>query len=68
MVVLFLMDSNITRPVNRLARATKKIQEGKFDSIVAHNTRDEVGQLTDAFNEMLCSLEVTQKNFYNPKS
>lgn len=60
-VVLFLMASNITRPVNRLARATKKIKEGHFDLIVTHNTHDEVGQLTDAFNEMVRSLDVTHK-------
>lgn len=59
--VLFLMASRITGPVNRLARATREIKAGRFELIVARDTNDEVGQLTDAFNEMVRSLDETQK-------
>lgn len=59
--VLFILASTITRPINQLVRATKKIKAGDYEPIVTKYGYDEVGQLTNAFNEMVRSLDVTQK-------
>lgn len=59
---LFVIASTITRPIGRLVRATRKIQAGNFNlSVRQSRTRDEVGLLTSAFNEMVISLNDTHK-------
>jgi len=43
---------SITKPIERLARATKVIADGNFEGNVDITTRDEIGQLGVAFNDM----------------
>ncbi len=46
----------ITRPVNKLVGAAKKIAAGDTDIDLKINTRDEVGMLAGAFDEMVASI------------
>ena len=52
-----LLIRSITRPINQLQKGTKEIAEGRFSYRVDLNTRDELGDLAEAFNEMSSQLE-----------
>ncbi len=47
----------IVNPVNHLAYAAKQIGEGKLDQEVKIRSRDEIGELAHAFNEMIKGLK-----------
>lgn len=46
----------ILRPINRLIRSTDEIRRGNLDLVVQSDSRDEIGRLSEAFNEMASSL------------
>jgi class 3 adenylate cyclase len=46
----------ITRPVRRLLDGTRAVEAGKLDGSIDVTTRDEIGQLTAAFNKMVEQL------------
>jgi len=45
------------RPIRQLAEGTKKIAAGDLSQRVAATTRDEIGELTESFNQMAVDLE-----------
>jgi adenylate cyclase len=47
----------ISRPVQELSLGVKRIAEGRYDEPVAVGSRDELGQLSSAFNAMARGLE-----------
>ena len=47
----------ITRPVHRLVEATRLVSAGDLDHQAPVTTRDEIGELTDSFNQMTRSLK-----------
>jgi putative nucleotidyltransferase with HDIG domain len=47
----------ITRPVHRLVEATRLVSAGDLDHQAQLTTGDEIGELTDAFNQMTRSLK-----------
>ena len=49
--------SSITRSLGQLTSATEKIAEGHFDTRVAGQRRDELGQLGDSVNRMAARLD-----------
>ncbi len=53
---LFLTGKWILQPITRLTHSAKEIQKGNLDLVVQSTSRDEIGQLSDAFNEMAASL------------
>ena len=46
----------LSRPIRRLMEGTRRIAEGDFAVSLAIPSRDEIGALTDAFNQMARSL------------
>jgi adenylate cyclase len=46
----------ITRPVRRLLEGTRAVEAGRLDGSIDVTTRDEIGQLTAAFNNMVEQL------------
>ncbi|MGH2459031.1 MAG: histidine kinase dimerization/phospho-acceptor domain-containing protein, partial [Chloroflexota bacterium] len=48
-----------TNPLGRLTVMARRMAEGKLDQRVAVDTRDEVGELAEAFNEMAADLRRT---------
>lgn len=56
--VLFVLFTGrwILRPINRLIRSTDDIRRGNLDLVVRSDSRDEIGRLSEAFNEMASSL------------
>jgi signal transduction histidine kinase len=53
------MGASVARPVLELARTVARLGAGQRGATVAVRSRDEVGQLADAFNRMSADLERT---------
>jgi signal transduction histidine kinase len=53
---LFFTGKWILHPITRLINSAKEIQKGNLDLVIPGGSRDEIGQLSEAFNEMAASL------------
>ncbi|MGE5217382.1 MAG: adenylate/guanylate cyclase domain-containing protein [Chloroflexota bacterium] len=51
----------LTKPIHKLAQGTKAIAAGSFDIVLPIAARDEIGDLTESFNEMAKSLREKEK-------
>jgi signal transduction histidine kinase/DNA-binding response OmpR family regulator len=51
----------LSRPVLRLADATRAIAAGDFDVVLQIRSRDEIGALTESFNQMAKSLRTSEE-------
>lgn len=51
---------SITKPIKNLYRATEKIQQGDFTIQLPVHSHDEIGKLTDGFNQMVSALKESQ--------
>lgn len=56
-VTLFIITSWLTKPIRYLTKATKKMASGEYDYRAKVISDDEMGQLTEDFNNMAQSLE-----------
>lgn len=61
----FFFARAITRPILALRDAVAKIGEGKLDTQINVETRDEVGQLADSFRKMATDLKETTTSISN---
>ena len=63
MAILFsyLAHRWILHPINRLIESTNEIRRGNLDLVVKAGRRDEIGRLSDAFNEMTAALRLARK-------
>jgi nitrate/nitrite-specific signal transduction histidine kinase len=50
--LLFFTGRWILRPITRLIHSANEIKKGNLDLVIQSSSRDEVGQLSKAFNEM----------------
>ena len=55
------VSSGITRPVRRLLEGTRAVEAGQLDGSIDITTRDEIGQLTAAFNAMVARLRRNER-------
>ncbi len=55
------VSSGITRPVRRLLDGTRAVEAGRLEGSIDVTTRDEIGQLTTAFNAMVEQLRRNEK-------
>ena len=55
--IAYVISRQITRPIRQLVDATMKVGEGDLDHRAPVSSRDEVGQLSDAFNSMVGQLQ-----------
>lgn len=56
MFLIFIFSITLTTPIENLAEITNKVAKGDFSVKANVSTRDEVGQLGEAFNQMLDGL------------
>ncbi len=54
--VIAVVGPKILKPIASLRRSVSEIQKGNLDLVVNVPSRDEIGQLAEAFNEMAASL------------
>ena len=61
---IFILFSNrwILKPIHRLIDSTDEIRRGNLNLVVPVETRDEIGQLSDAFNAMTVSLRFFRRS------
>jgi signal transduction histidine kinase len=57
----YLLAWNFTRRIRRLETAAERLAEGDFETPVVDRSRDEVGQLADAFDDMRSRLAVLDR-------
>lgn len=55
-ILAVLLSGNITRPISRLRAHMKKAESGNFDISVPVESKDEVGELSSSFNQMLLQI------------
>jgi class 3 adenylate cyclase len=60
-VFAMMVGSGITRPVLRLLEGTREVEAGRLDRSIDVTTRDEIGQLSAAFNRMIERLRQNQR-------
>ena len=57
----FVISSGITRPVRKLLDGTLAVEAGQLDGSIDVTTRDEIGQLSSAFNRMVEQLRHNER-------
>lgn len=65
-VLMKITDKKMLNPIKQITDATKKVASGDFSIKLESDRQDEVGELTDNFNQMvteLGSIECLQKDF-----
>lgn len=50
--IIFLVSRSIIRPLDSLKKATEKIKDGNLDFEISYKRDDEIGELSNAFEEM----------------
>jgi NtrC-family two-component system sensor histidine kinase KinB len=62
--LLFMFFSNhwILKPIHRLLDSTQEIRKGNLNLVIKVDTRDEIGQLSEAFNAMVASLRLFRRS------
>jgi histidine kinase len=51
----------ITRPLAHMAEVARRIADGRYGQRVEYRARDEIGEFSEAFNQMAAKLEATEK-------
>jgi two-component system NtrC family sensor kinase len=57
LTITFFTHRLVNRPVKQLLTQTKRIADGDLEALVKKVSRDEMGELSDAFNQMTVSLK-----------
>jgi adenylate cyclase len=56
-----VMTVSLVGPVRRLLAGTRAVEAGALDTVIPVTSRDEIGTLTTAFNEMVVQLRVKER-------
>ncbi|MBF0475950.1 MAG: HAMP domain-containing protein [Deltaproteobacteria bacterium] len=55
-ILIAVIGPTVVKPITQLTRSVREIQQGNLDLVVKVYSRDEIGELAAAFNEMAASL------------
>ena len=61
LVFSLLVSAGVTRPVRRLLEGAKAVEAGNLDEKVPVTSKDEIGHLTTAFNQMIEQLRLKER-------
>ena len=61
LVISLILARQITRPLSRLLAMTREVAEGRYSGEVDIRSRDEIGELAEAFQGMLAELREKQR-------
>jgi len=64
----WLIARTTTRPIRQLTKASKGISSGRLNQKITVSTKDEIGQLAQAFNEMATNLKTTVETISTEKA
>ncbi|MFI5324279.1 MAG: ATP-binding protein, partial [Thermodesulfobacteriota bacterium] len=62
MLFSYLTHRWILRPINRLIESADEIRRGNLDLVIESGSRDEIGKLSESFNEMTAALRQVRKS------
>lgn len=57
----FYIARGLTRPIEALASATRRVANGDLDFVIARESEDEMGELVDSFNKMTSDLAASNR-------
>ena len=60
-IISVALSTRFSRPIGRLAQASRRIASGRYAERVAVTSNDEIGELAESFNTMAASLEATER-------
>lgn len=61
LVVSIALSTRLSRPIGRLAQASRRVASGRYAERVPVSSHDEIGELAESFNTMAASLEATER-------
>lgn len=67
LLFILLMYRSITKPLNDLSKAMKTVQDHNFELQLANGYHDEIGRLTDSFNQMVNKINSLIREVYQEK-
>ena len=62
-IIANIVANRITRPIKDLVTATDKVAAGDLSQRIHIESKNEIGQLADSFNQMTAELEKTTENY-----
>lgn len=62
LLMAILLAKHLTLPIKKLTQKTAQLENGKFPKKIENNSKDEIGILSNHFNELATILEQNQKN------
>ncbi|MBU4326511.1 MAG: response regulator [Proteobacteria bacterium] len=63
-IMLFIMNRNVTRPLRVLRDGANRVADGDLDIQLPVSSADEIGHLAEAFNQMTAKLAVSNKELH----
>ncbi|HOA96647.1 MAG TPA: ATP-binding protein [Acetivibrio saccincola] len=66
-LISFIISRSLTKSLNELIFVSKEISKGKYDRRINIESKDELGQLSESFNEMAEKLEQTINDLKDKK-
>ena len=55
-IIIYFVSKSLTKPINELSTAAKKVSQGNFDINVLTKSKGELKELADSFNEMTSKI------------
>lgn len=59
----YIIAQGITNPINRLISGTEKVGAGRFENVIGIDSKDELGELSTAFNQMVSNLRKIEETY-----
>jgi len=66
--IVYIISKRISLPVLKLKQATNSIASGNYDIYIENNSRDEIGELSNAFNQMVAKIKEQKMEIYEERS
>jgi diguanylate cyclase len=63
-VVIIYTTKLITKPITALSETAKQLGQGNYDLTIKTNRKDEIGELSNAFNSMRAAISDREKRVY----
>jgi len=67
LILTFIISNSITQPIKQLRKNMKKVEHGDLDCNIKIKSFDEIGELSESFNNMVSKLKSLIKEAYEVK-